>query len=106
MTRDLPNDINVKGNNEWRFLTLIIVNSKSLHFFHLEFWTLPPQDWKNVTKYDFYFILEKLSVCKDKAHLAYKNDIEKLQKGSSKTSNRFQLLEACKAELKVKWNCV
>ena len=40
------------------------------------------QDWKNLTRYDFYFILEKLSVYKDKARLAYKDDIEK-------TSGRF-----------------
>ncbi|ORE00768.1 hypothetical protein BCV72DRAFT_218533 [Rhizopus microsporus var. microsporus] len=40
-----------------------------------------------------------LEISKEKAHLAYSDDIKKLQKNVKKNSNKWQVLEACKAGL-------
>ncbi|KAI9317194.1 hypothetical protein BX666DRAFT_1943191 [Dichotomocladium elegans] len=77
MSCDLPNDLNIR-----------------------DFWELPNREWKNITKYDFRYILKTFNIAKDQAHLAYSDDIKKLQNGLPSSSNRFKILEACRSVLK------
>ncbi|KAI9317661.1 hypothetical protein BX666DRAFT_1939595 [Dichotomocladium elegans] len=67
MSGDLPTDLNVT-----------------------DFWELPTREWKNITKYDFRYILKTFDIAKDQAHLAYSDDVTKLQNGLSSSSNRFK----------------
>ncbi|KAI7846891.1 hypothetical protein BDC45DRAFT_611370 [Circinella umbellata] len=63
------------------------------------FWNLPLGDWRNLTNYDFRFVIAHQEVSKRNAHLAYSKDIKELRKVVKDNSNGSRALDACEDSL-------
>ncbi|KAI7851666.1 hypothetical protein BDC45DRAFT_207841 [Circinella umbellata] len=65
-----------------------------------EFWRSSSTGWKNITGYDFRYLVKTHNVNKADAHLAYTQDIQKLSAVVKQNTNLAQNLNVCKNVLK------